>query len=183
MNLKLVRCSTIIPIMWIGVCVTILFPKVHNERLGLSGIKEQVIVSAPCCLYFLPVFWLIMSLMRPVTLVSSANLIIVLEPCIGLQSWVKRDYRKGLSIKPWGMPVISEMAEEVMLFNLLVRKFSIQLHRKVLLPKVTKFSDQFRGYDCNERHIWNQMDLVWIGNETKFNKQHSCILVLFIQVC
>lgn len=42
-------------------------------------------------LYLFPVVRLIVSLMRPITVVSSANMMMELDPYLGLQSWVKRE--------------------------------------------------------------------------------------------
>lgn len=125
-----------------GVCVTSHLPKVHNKPLGLAGTKEHVIVSVSHSqvLHHSPVLWLSF-------VTDKANhqgvvyLIMVLEPCTGLQSWVKRKFRKGLSTQPWGMLVFNIMVKEVMFFDLtccslLVRKSSIQLQRKVLMPRL-----------------------------------------------
>ncbi len=40
---------------------------------------------------------------------SSANLMKRLELCDGVQSWVSRVKRRGLSTHPWGAPVFSVM--------------------------------------------------------------------------
>lgn len=46
-------------------------------------------------------------LMRPSTVVSSANLMIWLVLYIAAQLWVSRVNRRGLSTQPWGAPVLS----------------------------------------------------------------------------
>lgn len=63
-------------------------PQVHYELLVLAGVEEQVIVGAPGG----QVLFLFSSLllMRPITVASSANLMMELDPCTGLQLWVKR---------------------------------------------------------------------------------------------
>jgi hypothetical protein len=38
--------------------------------------------------------------------VSSANLMIELEACVATQSWLNREYRRGLSTDPCGAPVL-----------------------------------------------------------------------------
>ena len=43
---------------------------------------------------------------RPTTVVSAANLMIKGEVCMATQSWVKREYRRGLSTHPCGEPVL-----------------------------------------------------------------------------
>ena len=70
-----------------GVCATFL-PEVHNELFGLLGVESQVVVGAPLrqVLDLFPVGQLMLPLMRPTTVVSSANLTMVLEPCTGVQS-------------------------------------------------------------------------------------------------
>ena len=40
--------------------------------------------------------------------VSSANLMMVLELRVATQSCVNREYRRGLSTQPWGAPVLSQ---------------------------------------------------------------------------
>ena len=37
---------------------------------------------------------------------SSSNLMMVLESCLAMQSWVNREYRRGLSTHPCGAPVL-----------------------------------------------------------------------------
>ena len=49
------------------------------------------------------------------TVVSSANLMIELEACIATQSWVNREYRRGLSMHPCGAPVL-RVREEVVFY-------------------------------------------------------------------
>ncbi len=44
---------------------------------------------------------------------SSANLMKRLELCDGVQSWVSRVKRRGLSTHPWGAPVFSVMVLDV----------------------------------------------------------------------
>ena len=38
-----------------------------------------------------------------------------LESCVATQSWVNRQYRRGLSTHPWGTPVLRVSVAEVML--------------------------------------------------------------------
>lgn len=49
-----------------GVCMAPSSPEVHNDLLCLLGVKSQVVSSFP--------------LIRPTTVLSSSNLIMVLEP-------------------------------------------------------------------------------------------------------
>ncbi len=53
--------------------------------------------------------------MTPTTVVSSANLMKRLELCDGVQSWVSRVKRRGLSTHPWGAPVFSVMVLDVLM--------------------------------------------------------------------
>ena len=39
----------------------------------------------------------------------------VLESCLAMQSWVNREYRKGLSTHPWGGPVLRISVADVLL--------------------------------------------------------------------
>ena len=43
-----------------------------------------------------------MLVIKPTTVVSSANLMIELEACVAMQSWVNREYRRGLRTHPCG---------------------------------------------------------------------------------
>lgn len=49
---------------------------------------------------------------RPITVVSSANLIKMLVSWTGLQSCVKRECKRGLSRQPCGAPVLSIITVE-----------------------------------------------------------------------
>ena len=44
---------------------------------------------------------------------SSADLIIELEACMATQSWVNRDYKKGLNTHPCGAPLLRISEENV----------------------------------------------------------------------
>src|SRR4029434_4217821 len=76
-----------------GVCATFGLPEVHNELFDLLGVESQFVVGAPLrqVLDLFPVGQLMLPLMRPITVVSSANFTMVLEPCTAVQSWVKRE--------------------------------------------------------------------------------------------
>ena len=73
---------------WMGVSIP---PEVHDELFCFVDVEQQVVVVAlrSQAIHLLPILRLF--LMRPITVVSSTNLIMVLEPCTGLQSWVKRE--------------------------------------------------------------------------------------------
>jgi N-formylglutamate amidohydrolase len=78
---------------------------------------------------------------RPATVVSSANLIMVLESCVATQSWVNMEYNGGLSTHPYGAPVLRVRAVEVMLPTITtwgrpIRKSRIQLQREGFRPRV-----------------------------------------------
>jgi hypothetical protein len=45
---------------------------------------------------------------------SSANVMIKLEACVAMQSWVNREYRMGLSTHPCGAPVLRISKVEVL---------------------------------------------------------------------
>ena len=49
--------------------------------------------------------------------VSSANLTNRLELCDGVQLWVSRVKRRGLSKHPWGAPVFSVIVQPTVLFG------------------------------------------------------------------
>ncbi len=49
------------------------------------------------------------------TVVSSANLTMMLELCVAVQSCVYREYRSGLRTQPCGAPVLRVSGDEVLL--------------------------------------------------------------------
>ncbi len=67
-----------------------LLPEVHNKLLCLTGVKEQVTVSAPCglVLHLLPVCSLIVVSDEANHCGVICKLDDELDPCTGLQSWV-----------------------------------------------------------------------------------------------
>ncbi len=54
-----------------------------------------------------------LSVIRPITVVSSANLTMTLELCVAVQSCVYREYRSGLRTQPWGAPVMRIRGDSV----------------------------------------------------------------------
>lgn len=110
--------------------------EVRSDLLGLLGVKGQVIVIT----HRGQVLDLVSlsPLIRTTNVVSSANYIMVLEPCTGTPLWVKREYRRQLSTKPCSTPMLRVRVEEERLFNstdwdLLVRKTKVQLERDLLI--------------------------------------------------
>ena len=74
----------------------------------------------------------------------------VLESCQAMQSWVNREYRRGLSTHPWGVPVLRISAADVLLPTLTtcgwtVRKSRIQLQREVFSPRILSLVMSFEG--------------------------------------
>ncbi len=59
------------------------------------------------------------SVIRPTTVVSSANLTMTLELCVTTQSCVYREYRRGLRTQPWGAPVLWVSGKEMLLPTLI----------------------------------------------------------------
>ena len=89
-------------------------------------------------------------MIRPTTVVLSANLMMVLESCLTMQSWVNREYRRGLSTHPWGAPVLRISVADVLLPTLTtwgrpVRKSRIQLQREVFSPRFLSLVMIFEG--------------------------------------
>ncbi len=56
-----------------------------------------------------------LSVIRPITVVSSANLMMTLELCAAVQSCVYREYRSGLRTQPCGAPVLRIRGDDVLL--------------------------------------------------------------------
>ncbi len=73
------------------------FPEVNDNLLCLLHIQIEIVVTAPPgqAAHLAPVVCLISVVMRPTTVVSSANLMKRLELCDGVQSWVSRVKRRG----------------------------------------------------------------------------------------
>ena len=71
----------------------------------------------------------------------------VLESCLAMQSWVNREYRRGLSTHPWGAPVLRSSGADVLLPTLSqeVRKSRIQLQRDVYSPRILSLVMSFEG--------------------------------------
>lgn len=66
--------------------------------------------------------------MRLGIVVSSANLKMMLGLCLATHSCINREYRRELSMQPWGAPVLRVNREEILLslfttWGLLIWKF------------------------------------------------------------
>jgi hypothetical protein len=75
---------------------------------------------------------------------------IELEACMTTQSWVNREYRRGLSMHPCGAPVLRISVADVLLPTLTtwgwpVRKSRIQLQREVFSHRVLSLVMCFEG--------------------------------------
>jgi glutamate synthase domain-containing protein 2 len=75
------------------------FPVVHNHLLCLDHVAGEVVVLAAHGKIsdLLTIGCLIIV---GTTVVSSANLMMVLESCLAMQSWVNRECKRGLSTHP-----------------------------------------------------------------------------------
>ena len=69
------------------------FPVVNDQKLCLAHVEVEVVGAF---LYAVS----LLSVIRPTIVVSSANLMMVLELCLATQLWVNREYRKGLIMQP-----------------------------------------------------------------------------------
>ena len=74
----------------------------------------------------------------------------VLESCLAMQSWVNKEYRRGLSTHPWGAPVLKISVADVMLPTLTtwgrpVRKSRIQLQREMFSSRILSLLMSFEG--------------------------------------
>ena len=113
-NLKLSTCSTAVPLMRIGACSC----SPQSSRLSWSrwgrgccpgttrpGLWPPPYRLSHCCRWSgLPLL--------------SAHLMMVLESCLAVQSWVNREYRRVLSTHPWGAPILSISVADVLLSTL-----------------------------------------------------------------
>ena len=73
------------------------FPVVHNQLLGLTHVEGEVVVLAPDCqVSDLPIGCLI--------IVGDQALMMALESWLATQSWVNREYMRGLCTHTCGAP-------------------------------------------------------------------------------
>ena len=85
--------------------------------------------------------------MSPITVVSSANLMMVLVGWVGVQSWVYKEYSSGLSTQPCGEPVLRVMVEErwgpsFTVCGRFERKSFIQVQMEGERSSASQFADQ-----------------------------------------
>ncbi len=160
---------------WVCVLCSVLL-KSTTSSLVLSMLSERVVLLAPFSqgTHLLSVGRLIVVVIRPITVVSSANLTMTLELCVAVQSCVYRQYRSGLRTQPCGAPVLRIRGDEVLLpilttWLLPVRKSRIQLHRDLFSPRVWSFSTSVAG---------TMVLKCW----TIIHEQHPYIGVLIFQV-
>ncbi len=128
-----------------GCVFSALSPVIHHQLLGLVDVEWEVVLLAPFSQGLSS-----LSVIRPITVVSSANLTMTLELCVAVQSCVYREYRSGLRTQPCGAPVLRVRGDEVLLpilttWLLPVRKSRIQLHRDLFSPRVWSFSTSVEG--------------------------------------
>lgn len=121
-------------------------------------------------------------LVKPITVVSSANLMMWFELCLAAQSWV----RSVNSTQPWGTPVFGMVMFEILFFlltaySLPTSNSRIQPQRVVFTPSWSSFFTSCCGVECwaedNEQHenapfavktkteisvSWKYYKLVWI---------------------
>jgi hypothetical protein len=105
--------------------------------------------------FVLPMLLLENTVDRPTTVVSSANLRMESEMCVTSQSWVCREYTRGLRMLPCGAPVLRISVEEVMLPNFTTWGAA----RQEVQDPVAYGRVQTQGYElCNEliRHYGNE---------------------------
>jgi hypothetical protein len=86
--------------MWMGTSSGTPFPVVHDQPICLADVEGKVVVLAQHCQVtdLLPIGRLIVVCDK--AYLSSANLMMVLEPCAATQLWLNREYRRGLSTDP-----------------------------------------------------------------------------------
>ncbi len=113
--------------------------------------------------------------MRPTTVVSSANLMKRLDLFDGVQSWVSRVKRRGLSTHPWGGPCVQcDGAGCVTADPYCLRspgqKAQQPVAQRRIEPQLDQFMNELLRDDCVE--CW-----------TEVYEQHSDIWVFFVQMC
>ena len=147
-NFVFITISTGEPWMFSGSWSLCAFRKSTTISLVLSIFRDrlltlhQVISCSTSSLYDDSSFLL----MRPTTVVSSANLMMWFESWSAMQSWVRSANSSGLISQPWGAPVLSMVVREVLfpirtVWGLAIRKS---------ISQVTKANS-----NCSLPHISN----------------------------
>ncbi len=87
-----------------GVCFSALSPEIHHQLLGLVDVEWEVVLLAPFSqgTHLLSVGRSSLSVIRPITVVSSANLTMTLELCVAVQSCVYSSTGVGWGRSPAG---------------------------------------------------------------------------------
>ncbi len=101
-----------------GCVFSALSPEIHHQLLVLSMLSERWFSWQPFSqgTHLLSVGVSSLSVIRPITVVSSANLTMTLELCVAVQSCVYREYRSGAEERsPAGAPVLRIRGDEVLL--------------------------------------------------------------------
>ncbi len=98
--------------------------------------------------------------MRPTTVVLSTNLMKRLELFDGVQSWVSRVKRRGLSTHPWGAPVFSVMVLDVLLPDPYClrspgQKVQQPVAQRRIEPQLVQFMNELLRDDCVE--CWTEV--------------------------
>ena len=117
-----------------------LVPEVNNQLLNFTDVEGEVVVQAPHGQVSDLLAVSSLSVISPTTVVSSANLMMVVGVLFVHAVWVRREYRSGLRMHPWGAPVLRISVADVLLPTLTTRgrpfrKSRIQLQREVLCPR------------------------------------------------
>jgi hypothetical protein len=103
--LKLSTFSTVVPSMWIGGCTLCCF----LASTMICDVKWEVVSP-----HLFPVGCLIIVGNQAYYCCVIWNLMIELETCLASQSWMNREYRRGLSTHPCGAPVLRISEVEVL---------------------------------------------------------------------
>ncbi len=98
-----------------GVGLLLSLPEVYNQLFGLLTFRERQLSWHHDVSLSTSSKYAASSLleMRPRTTVSSANLTMEVELCEDTQSWVYREYSRGLRTQPCGAPTFRVMELEV----------------------------------------------------------------------
>ncbi len=71
-------------------------PDIHHQLLGITDVVAPVSQGV----HLFSVSQFIITVIRPTTVLSSANLTMTLELCVATQSCVYSEYRRGLRTQP-----------------------------------------------------------------------------------
>lgn len=118
-NLKQSVCSISSPLITVGFMIVVFLRKSTIISFVLDALRRRLLLSHHSTSSFTYVLYQDSSpfVIKPATVVSSANLHIFTLSDVEAQSFVNREYKRGERTHPWGAPVFSTRTSESMPLN------------------------------------------------------------------